>query len=397
MTAEDRHLLREKHEQLARLLPELSADVWLLYLREGRDPASLLVAGYPMVGESVFLFTSDGRKQAIVAGYDAMAIEELGVFDEVAAYGLEGIAPKLTELLRTLAPQRIALNYSEEDFLADGLSYGMFLRLKRIVEEAGLDVSYVSSAPVLSRLRALKTEEEVRRIREAIGITARVFEDVRASARAGMTERALCDFIEERQRAYGVRSVGEHGAAVCTGRVGIGHRGPGEHPLVPGDVVSIDMGVYKDGYCSDFTRTLYVLRPGEQCPPKAFEERFSVARDAIEQAVARMAPGVQGHEVDAVARAHLERCGVEPYSHALGHQIGRHVHDGAGALAPLVPRYGNRGRIELEPGHVFTVEPFIYSRTEEDGLPPIGLEENVVVTEQGATYLTVPQEALWCV
>ncbi len=397
MNAADRSLVEQKQRQLDTMLPQLEGDLWLVYCREGRDPAAWLVAGHPMVGESAFLFTKDGAKQAIVAGYDAMAIEGLEVFDRVTAYGLEGIAPALRQLLQQLAPRRVALNFSEEDFLADGLSYGMFLRLQRVVREAGIDVSYTSAASVLSRLRALKSPEEVRRIREAIDITSRVFGEVRGAARPGMTERELCAFIEERQRAYGVRSVGDHGAAVCTGRIGIGHRGPGEHPLVPGDVVSIDMGVYKDGYCSDFTRTLYVLKAGEERPPDRFTERFAVARDAIQQAVKCMAPGVQGHEVDAVARRHLERCGVEAYPHALGHQIGRHVHDGAGALAPLVPRYGDRGRVVLEPGHVFTVEPFIYGRTEVAGLTPIGLEENVVVTAEGAEYLTTPQEALWCV
>jgi Xaa-Pro aminopeptidase len=62
-----------------------------------------------------------------------------------------------------------------------------------------------------------------------------------------------------------------------------------------------------------------------------------------------------------------------------------------------VPRYGKKGLIPLEPGNVFTVEPFIYSRTTADGAPPIGLEEDVLVTETGVALLTKPQMELICI
>jgi Xaa-Pro aminopeptidase len=110
-----------------------------------------------------------------------------------------------------------------------------------------------------------------------------------------------------------------------------------------------------------------------------------------------MVPGKRGFEIDKVARDYLVQHGVEPYPHALGHQIGRFVHDGDGLLAPLVPRYGNRGKAILEPGNVYTIEPFIYSQTGTNGFPPIGLEEDVLVIESGAEILTTPQTELICI
>jgi Xaa-Pro aminopeptidase len=53
--------------------------------------------------------------------------------------------------------------------------------------------------------------------------------------------------------------------------------------------------------------------------------------------------------------------------------------------------------IPIESGNVFTVEPFIYSRTTEEGAPPIGLEEDVLVTETGVCVLTDPQMELICI
>jgi Xaa-Pro aminopeptidase len=82
-----------------------------------------------------------------------------------------------------------------------------------------------------------------------------------------------------------------------------------------------------------------------------------------------MRPGVAGHEVDAVARGVLEEHGVAVYTHALGHQIGRTVHDGGTTLAPLGDRYGTRGAGRLEVGEVYTLEPVVHGRTGVDGHP----------------------------
>jgi len=103
MDSEDLALLREKHAQLDTLLANLDADCWIVYCREGRDPSSWLLVGYPMVGESAFIFTSSGRKYALVAGYDAMAIEELKLFDRIIVYGQEGIDQHLRDVISELS------------------------------------------------------------------------------------------------------------------------------------------------------------------------------------------------------------------------------------------------------------------------------------------------------
>jgi len=397
MTEDDIVLVKQKHEQLNTLLSNMEADCWVTFCREGNDPSTLLFTGYPMVGESGFVFLPSGESYAIVANYDQMAIDELGVFDEVVGYDMEGIDEHLRSLIKDISPEKIALNYSKEEFLTDGLSHGMFKRLEDILEVDDLADNSVSSRPVLERLRAKKTPIELKRIGKAVEVTGKIFEEVTEFAEAGMTEREVCDFIEKRQSYYETPAVGDYGAAVCTGKVGIGHRSPGNYPLDPGDVVSIDMGVYYKGYCSDYTRTYYVLREGETKPPAEFRERFQITYNATHKAIEAMEPGKMGHEIDEIARNHMKDNGIEPYNNALGHQIGRRVHDGGGLLSPLVKRYGEKGKIPLEEGNVYTVEPFIYSKTEKDGAPPIGLEEDVVVTEDGVEILSEPQQELICI
>lgn len=397
MNPDDLLLVKEKQEQLDRLLPSMEADCWLVYCREGSDPSTVLYVGYPMVGESAFFFTKDGRKVAIVANYDEAAIRETGVFSEVRAYALEGIEPALREVYEELAPKRLALNFAPDDFLVDGLTYGLFRRLREIIGDSGLEARVVSSQSILGPLRAIKSPEELRRIEKAIEITHRIFDEIAEYARPGMTEIEVGNYVHDRQVHYGTGAAFGESAIVAAGHMGVGHRYPGPYELRQGDVMIVDMGVVHASYSSDFTRTFYFLRDTESEPPESFRTRFEIVREATHRAIRAMRPGVLGWEIDKIARDHFINCGVPEYGNALGHQIGRRAHDGGGLLSPLVPRYGNKGLIPLEVGNVYTVEPFLYSRTVDGCSPPIGLEENVVIESDGARLLTTPQMELICI
>lgn len=395
MTEADRTLIQEKHRQLDALLPGLAADCWLVLCREGSDPAALLVAGFAMVGEAAFVFTRDGQKHAVVADYDRAAVAAPGVFDSVTAYSATSLAEPLSELLARLQPQTIALDFSEDDPLCDGLSYGLWRKLKRIVGD-DLESRITSAASILTPLRAQKSPEELRRLKQAVALTEQILDEVGAFMRIGMTEREVAEFIKDRQRHYRVTCSFGDGAAVMCGRVGLGHRLPTDARLEGGDTVVVDMGIYWEGYTSDIMRTYYLLREDESAPPAEVQRRFAVARDAVKLAAAAIAPGKRGFEIDAVARAHLEASGIPPYSHALGHQIGRTVHDGGALLAPLGRRYGERGNVPIAAGEVYTLEPVIHGRTEVDGVP-IGPEKDIVVMPHGAEFLSPPQEVLVCI
>lgn len=393
MTNADLTLIREKHAQLDGLLPALPADAWVVFCREGSDRSTLLFAGHEMVGLSAFVFTPSGRKLALVADYDRMGIEQPGVFDAVIAYGREGLTPHLRAVWDELKPNVVALNQHEDDYLVDGLTVGLLRKLERSVGDDALGARAVSSAPVLEPLRARKSPEELRRLRRAIEITEQLLDEAGQFMRVGMRERDVASFIKRRQRELGVTHSFSDGAAVMTGTAGLGHRTAGDAPLLAGDTVVIDMGVFVEGYTSDVMRTYYLARPGETAAPPEVQHRFDAAMDAVHASVAAMRPGVAGHEVDAVARRVLEERGVAVYTHALGHQIGRTVHDGGTTLAPLGDRYGERGLGRLVAGEVYTVEPVVHGRTGVDG-HPIGPEQDVVVTETGATFLSTPPATL---
>ena len=254
MTNADLTLIREKHAQLDGLLPSLGADAWVVFCREGSDRSTLLFAGHEMVGLSAFVFTPGGRKLALVADYDRMGIEQPGVFHEVVAYGREGLSPHLRAVWDDLKPRVVALNQHEDDYLVDGLTVGLLRKLERTVGDDGLGARAVSSAPVLEPLRARKTPEELRRLRRAVEITEQLLDEAGQFMRVGMTERDVAAFIKRRQRELGVTHSFSDGAAVMTGTAGLGHRTAGDAPLLAGDTVVIDMGVFVEGYPSDVMR-----------------------------------------------------------------------------------------------------------------------------------------------
>ena len=393
MTQSDLTLIREKHAQLDGLLPKLQADAWVVFCREGSDPSTLLFAGHAMVGLSAFVFTPSGRKIALVADYDRMGIEQPGEFGEVIAYGREGLDSHLRGVWAELKPGVVALNQHEDDYLVDGLTVGLLRKLEKMVGDDGLGARAVSSAPVLEPLRARKSPEELRRLRRAVELTEQLLDEAGQFMRVGLTERDVAEFIKRRQRELGVTHSFSDGAAVMTGTAGLGHRSAGDAPLLEGDTVVIDMGVFVEGYTSDVMRTYYLARPEETVPPPEVQRRFDAAMAAVHASVAVMRPGVAGHEVDAVARRVLEEHGAPVYTHALGHQIGRTVHDGGTTLAPLGDRYGTRGLGVLQVGEVYTVEPVVHGRTGVDG-HPIGPEQDVVITDDGAEFISTPPSEL---
>ncbi len=170
----------------------------------------------------------------------------------------------------------------------------------------------------------------------------------------------------------------------------IGHSGPTDVVIQPGHLLHFDFGVRQNDYCSDIQRVVYFLREGETQAPAPVQHGFDTVVRAIQASVAAMKPGVFGKEVDAVARKVITDAGYPEFKYATGHHLGRACHDGGGILGPEWERYGDTPNRPLEVGHVYTVEPGLFV----PGYGYIGLEEDVVVTENGAVYLGKPQTEL---
>lgn len=383
---------REKSRQALALLG--AGTLWLTLTREGSDPATGLLFDTGVSGNAAMMLHPEAGVVALVANYDEGHVERLGVFDEIRAYE-RSFADALTTWLRELAPHTILLNYSESDHLSDGLTHGQYLKVAALAATAAPHAGLRTSEPLLARVRGVKTPAELERLEHAIRGSGELYARLRPRLRVGMSEREVQALMLAIAADLGLEPYtgGHDGPLVCINRVGLAHRAPGDDRIEPGDLLILDHGLAYRGYYSDLARTLYFLAPGETAAPPEVTAAFRSAYEAISAAFEALAPGREGWEVDAAAReVHLAN-GFPEISHATGHQIGRHVHDGGTLLGPRWERYGSAPLGKIEAGNVFTIEPTIL----RSPAPSMLVEENVVVTEAGARWLSERQEELWLV
>ena len=388
-------LVTEKIEQAIAILQELEADLWLTFVREtsaGGDPVLPLIYGHDLTWQSALILTSAGDRIAIVGQLEAETARRVGAYQRVIPYH-QSVQTALLEILDELDPSSIALNYSRNDVHADGLGHGLY----QVLMDNWRDTPYVervcSAEAVIAALRGRKTLTEVARIRQAIETTIDIYQQTFEYLAIGQTELEIAVFIQEQIAARNLAPAWslDHCPTVNTGpESSLGHVGPTSLKVAPGHLVHFDFGVLQEGYCSDIQRMAYVLRPGESEPPAEVQHGFDTIVTAIQAAVAAMRPGIPGVEVDAIARGVVTDAGYPEFMHATGHQVGRTVHDGAGLIGPTWERYGETPHYPLEAGQVFTVEPSLTVPS----FGHVGLEEDVLITQDGAEFLHAPQTEL---
>jgi Xaa-Pro aminopeptidase len=390
-------LVPEKLDQAVAILGEQDVDLWLTLVRETlltRDPCLDLVAGVYCAWHGAFLVSRTGERIAIVGRYDAPSVEQLGVYD-VVGYD-ESLRPALREAVERVAPRSIALNYSESDPAADGLTHGLWLNLQETLAGTPYVDRLVSSEVIVNALRGRKSPEEVRRIRGAVQATEEIFERVGAELEPGQSELDIASLVhtDVAARGLGYAWEREHCPAVNAGpEKEVGHSAPGELRTSRGELLHMDFGVSRDDYCSDLQRVWYLLGDGEEAPPEDVARAWQALWDSVDAGVAKLRPGAIGWEVDAAARASLVASGFPEPKYALGHQLGRTAHDGGTLLGPRWDRYGTAPLGRVEEGNVFTVE----FGTAVPGRGYMGLEEDVLVTADGVEWLSTPQRELWLV
>ncbi len=384
-------------------MKEEGIDMWITLTREYVvDPLAKDFSADKAVAKTALVFINDGnslKKVAICASYDVDPLKKSGIYDTVISYAKEGLAPHLKKLVETVNPGKIALNVSEDSPLADGLSASMFEYLKNTLSDKYAK-RFVSSENIVIAYRSRLLPEEIEIMREAVKITEEIISKALNPdfIRPGKTtERDVANYIRRLMRDYGVSPSWE--AETCPSvNTGItrGHSEPSDYVIQRGDVITVDFGINLGGYCTDIQRTAYVLREDETQPPDYILKMWQTNVKAIEEGFKRMKPGATGLEVDSSARAVIVSAGYEEYPHAAGHVIGYSTHE----IGPILgsnwkDRYGKKVFYKLLPGQVFALEPSVYFYSKErNGYIRIGLEEDVLITESGAEFLSTPQKEL---
>jgi Xaa-Pro aminopeptidase len=386
-------IVNEKIDQTIALLEKHNIDAWITFVREtslSKDPALELIYPYDLTWHSAFIITRSGDTFAIVGRYDADNVKRLNAYSNVIGYD-QSIRPDLIEQLKRLNPKRIALNFSESDPAADGLTVGMRQTLDECLAEANIPESaIISSENLLNSLRGQKSHGEIEMIRQAVATTEQLYGEVGERIRVGVTEKELADYLHGRLKELGLGTSWDWAMnpIVNTGPESvIGHAAPSDLKVQPGHLVHFDFGIKQDGFCSDIQRMWYVLAEGETQPPEDVKRVWKIVRGALMAGYMALKPGVLGWEVDAVAREYFNRYSIPEYMHAYGHNVGRVAHDGGVTLGPRWDRYGQSPYAPVEAGNVLAIE----LGAEVPGKGWVYLEENVLITDDGVEFISTPQ------
>lgn len=241
-----------------------------------------------------------------------------------------------------------------------------------IIEAHAPGVLIVPAGEPLTALRLHKDADALASMRRAIKISQDALAAVLPLIKPGMTERAINGqlVIEQLKRGGGKHPF----EPIVLGgpRSALPHGEPGDRPIAAGEPLLFDFGTTADGYASDITRTFSVGEPSAR-----LREVYAVVKAANATGRATAAPGVPAQEVDRATRRVIEEAGFgEYFTHRTGHGLGLETHEH--------PNIVEGNTMILQPGMTFTIEPGIYI----PGEVGVRIEDNVVITEDGAESLT---------
>lgn len=247
-----------------------------------------------------------------------------------------------------------------------------------------------------------KSADELALMRESSRIVAEVLALIGGHIRPGVTTQELDEIAEEYIRSqggtpafkgYGPDKRNAFPATLCVSIDDVVVHGiPDGRRLEEGQVVSVDVGVRKDGYFGDSARTFAVGRIGEE---KA--RLLRITEEALHEGIRQARAGNHLHDISAAVQRHVEAAGFSVVRDLVGHGIGRSLHED-----PAVPNYGTAGTgIVLKKDMTLAIEPMVNAGTfavrldddgwtvrTADGQPSAHFEHTVAITQDEPEILT---------
>lgn len=241
-----------------------------------------------------------------------------------------------------------------------------------VIAEAGKRLAWLTLAPAISAMRAVKSPTELTAMKKALACAEAAFIASRRNWKAGMTEKDVKDDLEWAMRRHGAEDAAFETIVAVAANASLPHAHAGNGKLRPGKMLLIDFGARVGFYNSDLTRTMWVTDI-----PSVWQKRYQTVLECQLAAIEKLGPGIPGTAADAAARRILARAKIEPYfTHSLGHGVGLAVHE--------EPRLSHVATEPLLPGNIVTVEPGVYF----PGSGGIRIEDMAVIGKTGATILS---------
>jgi methionyl aminopeptidase len=277
-------------------------------------------------------------------------------------------------------------SYSRRCFRTSGKSY---LRAKEVI-----------------KLVTIKSQKEIEKMKEACKITAFVYEEIEKYIKPGITTMELDHFAERliyekggipAQKGY---PSGQKGVPAFPGTLCISindeiiHGIPSNKIIIKdGDIVSIDLVVYKNGFHGDAARTYIV---GNKTAEK--QKLVEITKQAFFEGIKYAVKGNRIGDISHAIGEFVQKNGYNVVKEFQGHGIGEEMHEDPG-----IPNYGKAGRgIRLEPGMTLAMEPMVmagksdicvlddgWTIITEDGSLAAHYENTILITEKEPEILTL--------
>lgn len=255
---------------------------------------------------------------------------------------------------------------------AEIASFGVEMKALSLFRYHGLKEFYPEATvtnieDAVNAQRIKKTPDEIVVAQKAIDIIEEVLAQGIKTVKIGMSENELTAELEFLMRTLGADGPSFSTIVLSGKKSALPHGSPGERTFEKGDFLLIDMGVIKDGYCSDITRTFVI---GE-----ATEEQkmiYQIVLDSNQAGIDAVKAGVELRSIDLAARKVIgEKDYGDYFNNRVGHGLGIEVHE--------EPSVHENNTDIAEKGLLFTIEPGIY-------LPELGgvrIEDIVYINDSG--------------
>jgi methionyl aminopeptidase len=244
----------------------------------------------------------------------------------------------------------------------------------------------------------LKSKDEVEKLRNVNRIVAAVLDACEAACKPGVTTWDLNEIADTKLKAMGATSafLGYHGypAVLCTSVNEVVVHGIPRKDVVlkDGDIIGIDFGCFKDGFCGDSARTIAIGKVTDDA-----KKLMAATKESLDRAIEQCKVGNRLQDIGWAVQSHVEPLGYSVVRTFVGHGIGRAMHED-----PPVPNYGSPGKgLRLKPGLVLAIEPMVNAGTHEvevlaDGWTAVTkdrklsahFEHSVAITEEGPVVLS---------
>lgn len=239
---------------------------------------------------------------------------------------------------------------------------------------------------------------EIRLMRETNMCVSAILDEVCEKVAPGVSTWELDEVAAQAIKRNGVISAFlgyyDYPAVLCTSVNNVVVHGIPRKDVVleDGDIIGIDFGVFKEGFCGDSARTIAV---GNISPEK--QKIIDVTRDALQLGIEQCQPGNRFGDIGGTIQNYVESHGYSVVRKFVGHGIGRAMHED-----PKVPNYGRLGSGKrLKTGLVIAVEPMVnagshdvevldddWTAVTKDGSLSAHFEHSIAITEHGPWVLS---------